>query len=179
MTGTGRPATCEYARSSAGPSSRTSSCLASASASPVSINFASHTKSVASTSGLRRPPACFSKAFRCRKIRSRSDRNESNAGRRATNASSRYRRRSAGPPFTSSRSSGANTEIRNAPRRSRVRANFCLLTCTLPRPVEAISASMRSCRPSRSPSARTIAEVAPDRTNASFGAPRNDDNVAR
>src|SRR5581483_7250547 len=97
----------------------------------------------------------------------------------ATNVSSRKRRRSPGPPFTSARSSGANTLTRNAPRRSRARCSRCRLTCTRLRPPLTISASSRSSRPSRSPSARTTAAAAPSRMRASGGAPRNDDNVAR
>ena len=93
-------------------------------------------------------------------------------------ASSTKRRRPSGPPFTNTRSSGVNMLTRNAPRRSRALCNGCRLICARRRPRAGSSASSSRRRSSRSPSARTTARSAPIRTSASFGAPRNEVNVA-
>src|SRR4051794_33941276 len=112
-------------------------------------------------------------------MRSTSVRRLSYRGCSATSVSSRKPRRPDGPPFTNSRSSGENTLARSTPSRSRVRWSRCLLTYTRPRPETASSASMSTSRPLFSPSARITALVAPALINASVGAPRNDDSVAR
>ena len=70
--------------------------------------------------------------------------------------SSRKRRRSPGPPFTSARSSGENTLTRSTPSRSRARCSRCLLTSTRLRPLRLISASISTSRPS---SWRTVART--------------------
>ena len=98
----------------------------------------------------------------------------------ATSVSSRNRRRSAGAPLTSVRSSGENTVTRTTPSRSRARPRRWRLTCTRLRPAGTSSASISDARPSSSrTSARTTAAVAPTRTSASAGAPRKLDSVAR
>ena len=86
------------------------------------------------------------------------------------------RRRSPGPPFTSARSSGANTVTRSAPSRSRGRCSGWRLTCTRLRPAggdlgldQQRRGPRARPRPARPPVAR------PARTSASVGAPRNDD----
>src|SRR3954471_10773886 len=100
-------------------------------------------------------------------------------GERAVISSSRKRRRSPGSPFTSARSSGANSTVRTIPSTSRgltcedllIRARFAL---------PGLSSSSTSC--CRSPCltcARTIARSAPIRTRGASEATRWLPRVAR
>jgi hypothetical protein len=79
------------------------------------------TSRVALTSGVALPPAWRRSVPRWRSTRSRSPRSASCFTARDTSDSSRSRRRSPGPPFTSARSSGLNTVTRSDPSRSRAR----------------------------------------------------------
>ena len=128
-----------------------------------------------------RPPACLSSVVRWRSTRSSSRRRPIVRGCSATITSSRKRRRSAGPPFSRTRSSGENTETRSAPSRSRLRARRWRFTSTRVRPpVAGTSASISTSRPSWcTTSARTTAASRPRRTSASVPTPRKLSSSAR
>ena len=161
-----------------GPRATTRSRRATPRASPTPVSLSSHTSRVDSTSGVARPPDWRSRALRCRRIRSRSATRPWLIGWAATSRSSRYRRRSAGAPFTMVRSSGPNTVATRWPSRSRVRVTRLRLTCIRRRPDVASSTSRRVVRPACSTSALRMARSAPVRTRASVGTPRNEAPVA-
>ena len=77
--------------------------------SPAWHSLASHTSSVVAADSSRRPPTWRSSVLRWRTMRSSSSRAASYLTASATSVSSRNRRRSAGAPLTSVRSSGENT----------------------------------------------------------------------
>ena len=123
-------------------------------------------------SGESRPPDCFSSAFRCLSTRSTSTHSASCLGHKATNASSKKSLRTDGASCTRLRSWGENTVVRTTPNKSRVLANFCLLTSTLLRPVRLSSASISTSRPSEWVMvARMMAVLAPVLIIASVGTP--------
>ena len=150
--------------------------------SPTSASLASHTSSVSADRRRRagRPPAsaaCCAGAG-CDRARGAARRTSTAS---ATSVSSRKRRRSAGPSFTSARSSGENTVTRTTPSRSRGPAQALAVDQdpVAPGAVElGLDQRARARRRART-SARTTAASAPTRTSASVGAPRKLSSVAR
>ena len=118
--------------------------------SPAWLSLASHTSSVVAADSSSRPPTWRSSVLRWRTMRSSSSRAASYLTASATSVSSRKRRRSAGAPLTSVRSSGENTVTRTTPSRSRARDKRWRLTCTRLRPAGTSSASISDDRPSSS-----------------------------
>ena len=153
------------------------------SASPASTSLASQTSSVQLDLGRRagrRPASAGSLRWRRTRSSSRAEPVVAPAAA-ATSVSSRKRRRSAGPPFTSARSSGENTVTRSAPSRSRLRTSRWRLTCTRLRPPARRAPPRPAARARRRapprPAPRPLRR--PRRTRASVGAPRKLSSVAR